>query len=207
MFEARSDHTSSVDGGSASNHHALHDVDTRPNFRPCLVHVCESAQDWPSFAGPAGQRVVDGPPPRATWNVSTSANVAWRTAIAGLGHSSPIVSGDHHLTTAVSDVAASRSLTLGDVDQAGIDPAKDMVPHRWQLMALDRLSGKVLWTRSVHQGFPGSSGTSRQVTHRRRRPQTARLSLPCSAPKGSLRSIRLAKSCGDGISGLCPWVC
>jgi outer membrane protein assembly factor BamB len=93
--------------------------------------------------------------PPATWNVSTSANVAWRTTIAGLGHSSPIVSGDRiYLTTAVSDVAASRSLTLGDVDQAGIDPAKDMVPHRWQLMALDRLSGKVLWTRSVHQGIP-----------------------------------------------------
>jgi outer membrane protein assembly factor BamB len=120
-----------------------------------VLCTCVSAQDWPSFRGPRGSGVSLTATPPATWNVSTSANVAWRTAIAGLGHSSPIVSGDRiYLTTAVSDVAASRSLTLGDVDQAGIDPAKDMVPHRWQLMALDRLSGKVLWTRSVHQGIP-----------------------------------------------------
>jgi len=113
------------------------------------------AQDWPSFRGPRGSGVSPTATPPATWNVRTSANVAWRTQIAGLGHSSPIVWGDRiYLTTAVSDAAASRSLKLGDSDQAGIDAAKDMVPHRWQVIALDRLSGKILWTRSVHQGIP-----------------------------------------------------
>jgi outer membrane protein assembly factor BamB len=120
-----------------------------------VLCTCVSAQDWPSFRGPHGSGVSLTATPPATWNVSTSANVAWRTPIPGLGHSSPIVWGDRiYLTSAVSNAAVSRSLTLGDVDQAGIDPAKDMVPHRWQLMALDRLSGKVLWTRSVHQGLP-----------------------------------------------------
>ena len=130
---------------------------TVPLVPAFVLVVCTvlSAQDWPSFRGPRGSGVSLTATPPATWNVSTSANVAWRTPIAGLGHSSPIVWGDRiYVTTAVSEVAASRSLTLGDSDQAGIDAAKDMVPHRWQLMALDRLSGKVLWTRSVHQGIP-----------------------------------------------------
>ena len=91
--------------------------------------------------------------PPVRWEVATSTNTAWRTAIAGLGHSSPIVWGDRvFLTTAISDAAAAQALTVG-VD-AGIDPAADVSPHRWQLMALDRASGKVVWTRTVHQGVP-----------------------------------------------------
>ena len=127
-------------------------------FVPALVLVIDAtafAQDWPSFRGPHGSGVSPAATPPSTWNVTTSANVAWRIPIAGLGHSSPIVWGDRiYLTTAVSNSAASRSLTLGDSDQAGIDPAKDMVPHRWEVIALDRASGKVVWTRSVHQGVP-----------------------------------------------------
>ena len=43
---------------------------------------------------------------------------------------------------------------LGDADQAGIDPASDQTPHQWQVIALDRASGKVAWARTVHQGVP-----------------------------------------------------
>ena len=89
------------------------------------------------------------------WNVASSTNVAWRTPIAGLGHSSPIVWGDRiYLTTAVSTAPASQQVAVGDVDRAGIDPAKDVVPHEWRLLALDRASGKVIWSRAVHKGVP-----------------------------------------------------
>ena len=102
----------------------------------------------------------------------------------------------------MSDVAASRSLTLGDVDQAGIDPAKDMVPHRWQLMALDRLSGKVLWTQSVHQGIPR---VKRHVkaSHASATPATnGKVIVALFVRKGSLRSIRLAKSWATRSRGM-----
>jgi len=113
------------------------------------------AQEWPSFRGPNGSGVsADGQPP-VTWNVQTSVNVAWRTTIPGLGHSSPIVSGERiYLTTAVADSPAAQSLVLGDQDRTGIDPARDIVLHRWQVLALDRASGKVIWTRTPHQGVP-----------------------------------------------------
>lgn len=112
------------------------------------------AQDWPSFRGPNGSGVASARPP-LTWNVASSANVAWRAALPGLGHSSPIVSGDRvYVTTAVSDVAASRSLTLGDSDRAGIGAAGDVVPHEWRVIALDRATGATVWSRTLHRGVP-----------------------------------------------------
>jgi outer membrane protein assembly factor BamB len=113
------------------------------------------AQNWPSFRGPDGAGVSANAQPPITWNVASSTNVVWRTPIAGLGHSSPVVWGDRvYVTTATADAPAAQSLKLGDSDRAGIDPANDMVPHRWQVLALDRATGKVIWTRAVHQGVP-----------------------------------------------------
>ncbi len=113
------------------------------------------AQEWPSFRGPHGSGVSSDAEPPVSWNVGSSANVAWRTAIPGLGHSSPIVWGGRiYLTTAISNAPGAQSLTLGDADVAGIDPAPDVVPHRWQVLALERATGKTIWTRDVHQGVP-----------------------------------------------------
>lgn len=113
------------------------------------------AQDWPSFRGPNGAGVAANAEPPTAWNIATATNVAWQTPIPGLGHSSPIVWGNRiFLTTAVSDAPSAQSLTLGDSDRAGIDPAKDTVPHRWQVIALDRETGKIVWTRTVHEGVP-----------------------------------------------------
>jgi len=114
-----------------------------------------NAQDWPSFRGPNGSGVQPDAHPPARWSIEPASNVAWRIGIPGLGHSSPIVFGERiYLTSAVSDARASQTLALGDSDRAGIDPAPDQVPHRWQLMALDRASGKVIWSRTVQQGVP-----------------------------------------------------
>jgi outer membrane protein assembly factor BamB len=113
------------------------------------------ARQWPSFRGQGTSGTVADARPPLTWNVDSSANVAWRTAIPGLSHSSPIVWGDRiYLTTALANAAAAQAVALGDSDRAGIDPAKDQVPHRWQLIALDRVSGKIVWTRDAHQGTP-----------------------------------------------------
>ena len=124
---------------------------------PALVLAASVArgQEWPSFRGPRGSGVAAASRPPLRWNVATSANVAWRTSIAGLGHSSPIVSGDRiYLTTAVSTSPAAQAVAVGDVDRVGIDPAKDVVPHEWRVLALDRATGKIIWSRTVHRGVP-----------------------------------------------------
>ncbi len=56
--------------------------------------------DWPEFRGPEGKGVYTGKPLPLTWGPDT--NVTWKTAIPGLGWSSPIaVKGKLFFTTAV----------------------------------------------------------------------------------------------------------
>ena len=113
------------------------------------------AQNWPSFRGTdaSGVAAAAARPPVA-WDVGTSRNVAWKTPIPGLAHSSPIVWGDRvYVTTAVSE-AGRASVRTGDSDKAGIDSAADTGPHTWRLIAVDKRTGKVLWDRAVHRGRP-----------------------------------------------------
>lgn len=113
------------------------------------------AQNWPGFLGPGGAGVGQGATPPISWDVQSSRNVAWAAEMPGLGHSSPVVWGDRiFLTTAVAPGAAAQSLALGDVDRAGTDPAPDLIRHRWQLLAIDRASGRILWQRTAHDGVP-----------------------------------------------------
>lgn len=119
------------------------------------VPAQQASGQWPSFRGPYGSGVSDSATPPLTWDVTSATNVVWRTPIPGLGHSSPIVWGNRvYLTTAISDVPSAQALTLGDSDRAGIDPAPDTVPHRWQVIALDRATGRIVWSRTVHEGVP-----------------------------------------------------
>jgi outer membrane protein assembly factor BamB len=115
-----------------------------------------SAREWPGFRGGSAAGVGPGTPP-VTWNVSTGTNIAWRTAIPGMGHSSPIVAGSRvYVTTAVPASGAGTSVTLGDSSRAGIDSAPDAGRYEWRLVALDRISGKVLWSTVAHAGIPRS---------------------------------------------------
>jgi outer membrane protein assembly factor BamB len=133
----------------------------RPGIALCASLACllsgtvtaQQREPWPSFRGAHASGVSSTATPPTTWDVDASTNVAWRTPIPGLGHSSPIVWGNQvFLTTAVSASAAAQKLTLGE--DAGIEPANDTEPHQWRVIALERGSGRVLWTRTVHEGRP-----------------------------------------------------
>src|SRR5205085_12232459 len=50
------------------------------------------ASDWPRFRGPNGAGISSDKDIPVQW---TEANILWKTAIPGVGHSSPIVWGDH----------------------------------------------------------------------------------------------------------------
>jgi hypothetical protein len=112
-----------------------------------------AAQQWPSFRGPQASGVATGTAPVATtWNVPTGDAVLWKTEVPGVAVSSPIVWGDTvFVSTAVSSDPAQgiRTGLYGDVE-----PVKDVSPHIWRLLALDRKTGKVLWDKVAHQGVP-----------------------------------------------------
>ena len=111
-----------------------------------------SAQNWPSFRGPGASGVADGAPTAVNWSAATGENILWKTPVPGVAVSSPIVWGDRvFVSTAVgSDSSAGiRTGLYGDVE-----PAKDVSPHVWKLVALDTRTGKVLWEREAHKGVP-----------------------------------------------------
>jgi outer membrane protein assembly factor BamB len=128
-----------------------------------------SAQNWPMFRGPRASGVADGSPLPVTWNIQTGENVVWRTPVAGVAVSSPIVWGDRvFVSTAISSDASAgiRTGLYGDVE-----PVKDVSKHTWKVVALDRRSGKVVWERIAHEGVPktkrhpkSSQATSTPVT-------------------------------------------
>jgi outer membrane protein assembly factor BamB len=109
-------------------------------------------QSWPSFRGAQASGIAEGQNLPDRWNAKTGENILWRTPIAGLAHSSPVVWGDKiFLTSAVSSdpKATFRPGLYGDGDAS-----KDRSVHRWMLYAVDKRSGKILWERIAHQGEP-----------------------------------------------------
>jgi outer membrane protein assembly factor BamB len=105
--------------------------------------------DWPSFRGIDAGGVADG---RAAPTTFTPAAARWRTAIPGLGHSSPVIWGDRLcVTTAISGRkdAGVRTGAYGDIASV-----VDDTPHEWKVICLDKRTGAVQWERTVHRGVP-----------------------------------------------------
>lgn len=114
--------------------------------------TADSTEPWPTFRGPRATGVSQATGLPVDWDVATGRNVAWSTAIPGLGHSSPVTWGDRiFLTTAVADHDAT--VVLGDAGGISVDQSEAR-PHIWKLLALSRSDGKVLWERDVYQGEP-----------------------------------------------------
>ncbi len=116
-----------------------------------LAAAAEPEAHWPSFRGPDARGQGSGEVPTA-WNVESGDNVLWKTAIPGLGYSSPVVWGDRiFLTTAVSG-KADPEVKVGLYGD--IKPVEDDTVHSFRVLSLDRKTGKILWDRAAHQGVP-----------------------------------------------------
>lgn len=122
-----------------------------------MVAVCAmwlqagAAENWPQFRGPGARGVAaDNPNLPETWNSET--NVAWKTALPGMGWSSPIVWGDKVFVTAV--------VSEGEVPEPkkglyfGGEMPKPEDTHRWMVLCLSFETGEILWERTAHEGRP-----------------------------------------------------
>lgn len=87
------------------------------------------AENWPGWRGSSGDGVSTGKGIPTKW--SSTENIAWRIAVPGEGHSSPIVWGDKVFLTS--------SLTE---------------KNKRILLCIDRLSGQTIWQRDVVQSPP-----------------------------------------------------
>jgi outer membrane protein assembly factor BamB len=117
----------------------------------CGVALPLAAQ-WPMFRGPAAAGVAEKQNLPPTWDATTGANIKWKTPIPGLAHSSPIVYGDRiFVTTAVSSRANATFKPGLYGDGTASD---DLSVHRWNVLCLDRKTGKLLWERTAYEGVP-----------------------------------------------------
>ncbi|MCW5977609.1 MAG: PQQ-like beta-propeller repeat protein [Bryobacteraceae bacterium] len=120
-------------------------------FLACLACAAQDTH-WPSFRGPNASGVADGYPAPVSWNIEKSENVRWKTAIPGLGHSSPVIWGDRIFVTTAVDEKKDSSLKVGLY--GNIEPVTDDAAQAWKLLCLDRKSGRILWERTAHSGVP-----------------------------------------------------
>ena len=120
-------------------------------IHPHFLTGAEQA-DWPSFRGPHASGVMDGMNLPDKWDAATGVGIRFKVAIPGLAHSSPVIWGDNlFLTTAVSSQAdASFKPGLYGSGEA----SEDRSVHEWQLLCLDKKTGKILWTKTATKGTP-----------------------------------------------------
>jgi len=85
-----------------------------------------AAEDWPCWRGPRGDGSSLEKNAPVRWNGPEGENIAWKVALAGSGHASPIVIGQ-------------RIFMVACVEET----------HDRLLLCLDRRSGQTLWRRVI----------------------------------------------------------
>lgn len=121
----------------------------------CSISASDDANTptgWPSFRGWFASGIAEGYRTPVQWSVEAAQNVEWKTSIPGMGHSSPIVSGDRvFVTTAISE---DKNPILKVGLYGDIAPVEETAAYSWKVYCLDRKTGRIVWERTAHTGVP-----------------------------------------------------
>jgi outer membrane protein assembly factor BamB len=114
-----------------------------------------SAENWPQWRGPAGQGVSTETQLPTEW--APDRNIAWKAALAGGGHSSPVVWGDRIFLTSVIEgdvVPGAKAVphTLGGKEFIHPDSVAGDRRHTFKVIGLDAKTGSVLWEHTPYEG-------------------------------------------------------
>ncbi|MEO6212055.1 MAG: PQQ-binding-like beta-propeller repeat protein [Vicinamibacterales bacterium] len=108
-------------------------------------------ESWPHWRGTSHNGVAAGNLP-LTWN--DASNVRWKVEIPGRGYSTPVAWGDRlFLTTAVPTGQKSMAAGPSQGGRAG-GGAGSGEEHRFEVIAIERASGKVAWQRTATTAVP-----------------------------------------------------
>ena len=133
----------------------------------CLAtHAVEvtTADSWAQWRGPTGTGVGHTADPPLHWDETR--NIRWKTAIPGLGHSTPVLWGDRlFLTTAL---AHGEKLPVhhehADGAHDNLEPEQSV---KFIALAVNRQDGEILWQRTLRDEQPheGSHHTGSWASH------------------------------------------
>src|SRR5688572_17538055 len=121
-------------------------------FAAGLTAAVAPAPEWSQWRGPFNTGMARGDAP-LHWD--DTRNVKWKLEIPGRGHSTPVVAGSRlFLTTAIPTGKVTRT---GRPSRAG-GGADDGLEHRFEVIAIDRQSGRIDWQRTAtiatpHEGY------------------------------------------------------
>ncbi|MEO6213617.1 MAG: PQQ-binding-like beta-propeller repeat protein [Vicinamibacterales bacterium] len=113
--------------------------------------------NWPQWRGPDGLGVAAGANYPAEW--TPEKNIAWKTPIAGRGHSSPSIWGNHlFITTSVRGGPSGHKAPdhLGyDMKPGYLNPDSEEADYNYALkvLAYDTRNGTLLWEHTPYDGL------------------------------------------------------
>jgi outer membrane protein assembly factor BamB len=112
--------------------------------------VASRLENWHQWRGPEGTGVAPRGDPPLRWDEKT--NLVWKVEVPGEGHASPIVWKDRiYLLTAVKTARQAESPPAADARRKTTPPNHY---YSFQVLAIDRESGKVLWNRTACEELP-----------------------------------------------------
>lgn len=136
-------------------------------FAACLIVSTlvaaqpRSVPGWPHWRGPAHDGVATADVP-LTW--SDTHNVKWKIEIPGRGHSTPVVWGNRLFLTTAVPTGKTQTLAAADGGGRAGGGAGAGEEHRFDVLAIDRTTGKILWQRTAttavpHEGYHRTYGS------------------------------------------------
>lgn len=122
-------------------------------FLNLLLFFGSSEAHWPTWRGPDFNGAAPDSKPPVTW--SETHNLLWKTPVAGLGLATPVIWGERlFLLTAVKTERAAEKAAETRPELGWANPIAASRYYRYQVMALDRNAGKILWTRTAVEKIP-----------------------------------------------------
>jgi len=122
-------------------------------YASLLVSSVSHAQNnWPSFRGANADGLALSCNTPATWNLEKSQNILWKTALPGLGHSSPVIWGNKLFVTSAINQSKPAALKVGLYGDPG--SAEDNEAQQWKVYCLDKQTGALLWEKVAREGLP-----------------------------------------------------
>ena len=121
-------------------------------FLALLIVAPLAAENWPGFRGRGARGVAESANLPVSWNVETGEHIAWKTAIPGLGLSSPVIWDDLvFLTTAVS----SNPQMVFEAELKGQrDNRQDPFEQEFRVLAIDKRTGRTVWNELAAKTKP-----------------------------------------------------
>ena len=132
----------------------------------CAIGQGQSAGHWPQWRGPFFNGMARGDAP-TVW--SDTSNVKWKTEIPGRGFSTPAIWGDRiFLTTAIPTGKPAAAPSPAEPQAAAGGGQRRAAPppveHSFNVLSLDRRTGKILWQKTAkvatpHEGYHRAYGS------------------------------------------------